>query len=123
MSETCKTKISVQAKQRFLEGKLPQLRKGIPKGQAHPMLGKSHSVTTKAKMRAKKLGKPLSKTHIANRTKAQQRAVICVETGAIFESAKLAAATIGIKSPGNITLVCQNKKKTAGGYSWKYLNT
>lgn len=123
MSDTCKAKMSKLAKQRFAAGKNVNLLQGTPEGLTHPMLGKSHSVTTKAKMRAKKLGKSLSQTHIINMTKARQRAVICIETGTVFESAKLAAAAIGIKSPGNITLVCQNKKKTAGGYSWKYLNT
>lgn len=123
MSDSCKTKMSKLAKQRFADGNNTNLLKGIPEGYKHPMSGKTHNETTKTKMRACKLGKSLSQTHIVNMTKAHQRAVICVETGVIFESAKLAAAAIGIKSSGNITLVCQNKQKTAGGYSWKYLNT
>lgn len=120
MSESCKTKMSKLAKQRFEQGKNTNLRKGIPENCTHPMTGKSHSFSTKAKMRASKLGKSLTATHIVNMTKAHERAVVCVETGTIFDSAKKAALAVGLKSPGNITLVCKGKQKTAATFTWRY---
>lgn len=46
--------------------------------------------------------------------------VECVETGAIFESAKVAAEVVGIKSRGDIGKCCKGKAKTAGGFHWRY---
>jgi hypothetical protein len=37
-----------------------------------------------------------------------------------YESLEIAAKLNNIKTKGNITLVCQNKRKTAGGFIWKY---
>jgi len=37
-----------------------------------------------------------------------------------YESLDVAAKLNNIKNKGNITLVCQHKRKTAGGFIWKY---
>ena len=52
------------------------------------------------------------------------KAVICVETGEVFESISNAEVTLrdrGIKVSGShITSVCKGRRKIAGGYSWQY---
>jgi len=37
-----------------------------------------------------------------------------------YKSLEIASKLNNIKNKGNIVLVCQNKRKTAGGFSWKY---
>lgn len=39
-----------------------------------------------------------------------------------YESLEMAAKMNNIKNKGNIVLVCQNKRKTSGGFKWKYKN-
>ena len=46
--------------------------------------------------------------------------VLCVETGEVFESTKDAERKTGI-SQGNISQVCNGKRKTIGGFHWKFL--
>ena len=45
--------------------------------------------------------------------------VFCVETGRIFVSVKIAAESVGI-TPCFLSKVLHGKKKTAGGYHWKF---
>ena len=45
--------------------------------------------------------------------------VFCVETGRIFASVKIAAESVGI-TPCFLSKVLHGKKKTAGGYHWKF---
>ena len=49
-----------------------------------------------------------------------RKPIKCVETGAIFRNTKEAAKAAGIKSGSNITVCCQGKRQTAGGYHWRY---
>ena len=37
-----------------------------------------------------------------------------------YNSLEEASVANNIKNKGNIVLVCQNKRKTAGGFKWKY---
>ena len=37
-----------------------------------------------------------------------------------YESLEMASKSNNIKNKGNIVLVCQNKRKSAGGFFWKY---
>lgn len=53
--------------------------------------------------------------------KTQSRKVRCVETGIIYDSIKEAEEQLGL-SHGKITMVCQGKRKTTGGYHWEYYN-
>lgn len=50
-----------------------------------------------------------------------RKKVICVETNIIYESISNAAKQTGINR-GHINSVCLNKRQTAGGYHWKYIN-
>lgn len=47
------------------------------------------------------------------------KAVICIETGAIYKSIKEAAKTLSVKN--HISLCCKNSVRTCGGYHWAYL--
>lgn len=49
----------------------------------------------------------------------RERTIVCVETGACFSSAKLAADSVGV-DPSNITKVCKGNQVSAGGYHWRY---
>lgn len=49
-----------------------------------------------------------------------RKPIKCVETGTIFRNTKEAAKAAGIKSGSNITVCCQGKRQTAGGYHWRY---
>lgn len=55
-------------------------------------------------------------------TNARKRAVICIETGEIFESASDAARNINGTSQSKINMVCNGKRNTCGGYHWRYVN-
>ncbi len=50
------------------------------------------------------------------------RAVLCVETGVIYESATEAGQKLGINR-SRITICCQGHQSTYGGFHWKYLET
>ena len=48
------------------------------------------------------------------------RAVICLETKEVFESAQMASRKLGLYR-GMVAQVCRGKGETAGGLHWKYL--
>ena len=50
------------------------------------------------------------------------REVVCIETGEVFANATQASKANGIARQ-NITACCNGKRKKAGGYQWKYLQT
>lgn len=48
------------------------------------------------------------------------KAVINIDTGIVYQSETIAAKDVGLLGTGGITMCCQGKQKTAGGYHWKY---
>lgn len=54
-------------------------------------------------------------------TEARKKAVICVETGIIYESASQAARENPTATQSKICMVCRGQRKTCGGYHWKYV--
>ena len=52
-------------------------------------------------------------------TPTPKRRVKCIETGIVYESIHEASRQTGINI-GNITSVCQGKRKTCGGFHWEY---
>lgn len=54
-----------------------------------------------------------------HRPKGVKRSVVNVTTGEIFESLKDACKKTGLDS-GNISTCCSGKKKSLGGFVWKY---
>lgn len=55
-----------------------------------------------------------------NGGKAKSKEVECIETHIIYHSINEASRQTGIPS-GNISLVCNNKRKTAGKYHWRFI--
>ena len=47
--------------------------------------------------------------------------ILCVETGEVFDAIVDAANKYCINA-GNIGRVCEGKRKTCGGYHWRYLD-
>lgn len=57
--------------------------------------------------------------HCENISKANGKPVLCVETGEIFRSQRMAAKHIGVDQT-QIYRCCNGKRKTTGGYHWKF---
>lgn len=81
-------------------------------GENNPFYRKHHSEETKAKLRAVlKYGNNVGRT------------VQCLETGQVFKTVQDAADWCGSSSlASSIVKVCRGKRKTSGGYHWKYFN-
>ena len=93
-------------------------------GNGNPFFGKKHTDKSKVKMSEKRKGmKHLTEEQI-NRLRASHVTVkvICIETGEIFNSIKEASEKYNIFAT-HITRVCKGKKKSCGGYHWKYYNS
>lgn len=74
-------------------------------------LGRKVSAETAAKISEK----------LKNRSgESWQKTVMCVETGEIFQSVKIAAAHVGVHQ-SHLSKVLHGRKKTAGGYHWKFV--
>ena len=71
-------------------------------GEKHYMFGKHRTEETR-----KKIGE------------AKCKKVICLETREIFDSIKEASITMNIDH-SSISAVCKGKRKTCGGFHWKY---
>lgn len=89
--------------------------------------GKHLSEETKEKIRQANLGKKLSPQHkerlyqgSLKAGKNRQKAILCVETGKIYESIKDASVKNNIHH-SNIIKVLKGDRKTSGGYSWVYV--
>ena len=80
--------------------------KDINKGDEHPIYGKHRSEETK-----KKISEQLTLKVIQLSLKS--------EVIKIWSSIKEAQKDLKI---GNISSCCRNKRKTAGGFKWKYFN-
>lgn len=83
--------------------------------------GKKHSEEAKRKISEARKGKKFSEEHKRKIGEAHSKKVLCVETGDVFESAYDAQRKTGI-FPNSISNVCNGKRKTAGGYHWKFYN-
>lgn len=80
---------------------VPAWNKGLPK-ELQPQFGK-----TKSKEQREKIAKTLSK------------AIICVETETLYESAQIASKELGIHF-SNISRCLHGRGHTAGGYHWRW---
>ena len=104
-------------------------------GLSSGMKGKTHSAETKLKMSKAGKGKLKTDEHKAAIGKANKgkqgwpgdtnpraRAIQCIETGVVFSTIKEAAASIARNST-TILSQLSGKSKTAGGFTWKYVNS
>ena len=55
-----------------------------------------------------------------NAIKGNSKKIRCVETGKIFDSARIAAKEMSLNN-STISSVCNGKRKTAGGYHFEFL--
>lgn len=53
-------------------------------------------------------------------TAARRKKVRCIETGIVYESASAAARIVPKTTQSKICMVCKGKRKTCGGFHWKY---
>lgn len=114
LSEETKRKLS-KNNARYWKGKkrspetIKKMSEGL-KGKASWIKGKHHSLETKKKISASKKGT----------ISVQRKKVLCVETQIIYESLTKTGEKTNI-SIGHISQCCNKKRKTAGGYHWKYV--
>lgn len=108
----------------------------IRKGEKNGMYGKHHSKEaiekdrishlkenlskdTIYKMSIAKIGKKRNRQSVEKQIATISNKVICIETSVIYNSIKEAGELNNI-DPSCISKVCSGKRKTAGGYHWKY---
>lgn len=101
-------------------------------GAAHPLFGTSPTAETRMKIGAGRRGKPHSASTIAGMSvdrcganNVRARAVLCVETGQLFQTMSDAATFLrqsgAVKAvAGGISAACLGKYKSAYGYHWQY---
>lgn len=78
-------------------------------------LNQKHTEETKRKISELHKGK-----HHSRKTEFPARRVICIQTGEIFESLNMAERATGVNH-SKISMVCQGKRKSANGFTWKYV--
>lgn len=83
--------------------------------------GKILSDSTKHKISKSRRGTTLSDSTKQKISKHSSKSVICIETDQIFTSVKEACSFLGKSYGGQIGQVCYGKRKTAHGYTWKWL--
>lgn len=74
---------------------------------------------TKIKLRNAELGKYIPPETRQRMSEAHSLPVECIETGIVYASARLAAEMTNITS-SNITRNCNGKRKSAGGFHWRF---
>ena len=84
--------------------------------------GRIVSEKTRKKLSKSNTGKKLKPevtAFLASIPKKNRRKVICIETGAVFESLSDAAKWAGV-TDSYMCKLCKGKKATGGGYHWRY---
>lgn len=91
-------------------------------GENHPMFGKHHTPESKALIRASSKGRRQSEETKVKLSAVQpeKHAVICIETGEIFDSVTAAARHYNINR-SNLTLICRQHQRTIDGKHFWYL--
>ena len=132
MSEESRRKISQTLKGRKRPPLTPEAKLKISiaqKGKKHPPrceeYRKNLSESLKGRMftpeHRAKISKAKSGLATSGKNNSHPRAVLCVETGVVFETIKDAGEFKGGSSK-NIIACCRGRLKTSGGYHWRYVN-
>ncbi len=101
-SEETKNKLSERAKERFQNS------------ENHPMFGKCHSEESRQKMSESHQGRYTGIEH------PNSKSVICIETKQIYPAAATASQITGVHRT-HICSCCNNRRKRAGGFQWKFV--
>lgn len=117
------TKHSIEAKQRMSKirkdkkvwtGDNNPSIKNPKKGVDSPNFGKKHN-----KKRNVLIGQKMKTWHVNNKHPLAKR-VLCIETHIVYDSAKKATQSMGLRG-NDVSKVCNGKAKTCGGFHWKYV--
>lgn len=119
-NELTKEKMSESHKGEKLSKETKEKMSESHKNENHPMYGKHHSEETKHAMSESHKGKVFTEEHKNKIGKSNSKMVYCIELDKIFESTTEASRELGIQQQG-ISCCCLGKRKTAGGYHWKYI--
>lgn len=96
------------------------------RGKLSPSWGRTHTEEAKRKMSISRSGRNNPWFGIGFRKgkvgkdNAQSKTILCIETGKVYESKNLCAKAMNISGP-NIGKVCKGLLKSAGGYTFKYI--
>ena len=96
-------------------------------GENHPMYGKKHTQAAKEKMSkkhadVKKEKNPFYGDHrFAGKNNPRARAVICLETGTIYDTITEAEKATGVVK-SSIAKQIKGKLHHAGGFHWMYID-
>lgn len=105
--------------------KMSKVHKGIPRTKetknkiSKSSIGKQMSKEAKIKMSLSHKGKKFSKEHIKKLRKQVIQLDINDNIINTHDSLSIAGNKLNI-SPGHISKVCKGKRKTCGGFKWKY---
>ena len=80
----------------------------------------SQSPESKRKRYSHRKGMKLPPEHVQKiKDSANRIPVVCISTGELFNSAREAADSKGLRA-NHITHCCRGKRKTHGGFEWSY---
>ena len=66
-------------------------------------------------------GSPTTNTGSPTTNTGSPKGVVCIDTGEVFNSATQASEVTGVTRQ-HICACCKGKRKTAGGYHWRYVD-
>lgn len=113
MSEESRRKLS----EAHIGKRMPPPSEECRKKISRALTGRTLSPEHKAKISKSKSGEATSGTN-----NSHPRAVVCVETGVVFDTIKDAGLFTGGSSK-NIISCCRGRLKTSGGYHWRYFDS
>ncbi len=96
--------------------RLSEMRRG-PKNANY---GKPISDWQKKRISEARTGATMSNDARAKVAKARSKPVICVETGEVYPSAKIASESMGLYRTA-VCKACSGEAKTVGGFHWRYV--
>lgn len=112
LSEVSKKKLSLKAKGRVMPEEIKKKISLKNSGINNPFYGKEHSIETKNKM-------SLNHVDVCGSKNPSAKKIFCAETNEIFDYASLACEKYKLDL-SSVIKCCKNKRKTVGGYHWKY---
>ena len=65
--------------------------------------------------------KPISQVQVEAARQANNKKVLCVETGVVYENARLADEATPTASYKGISAVCLGKRQRHGGFRWEFI--